>query len=382
MPATESTDAPPPDGLGLYVHVPFCRTRCRYCDFYRVGENRARIELFLAALEREVAAVEPPAGRTVDSIFVGGGTPSLLTPEQLAGVLAMLRSRFTVDADCEVSIECNPSDLSLDRLLAYRQAGANRVSLGVQAFCDRELELLGRRHDARRAADAVGWARTAGFERISLDLMLGIPGQTAASFRRSTETALALAPDHLSVYILEVHAGSEIDGLRRQRPGLFPSDRSQCRRYQWLAERCVEAGWEHYEISNFARPGARSRHNLKYWRRHDVIGFGPSAHSILGRRRWSRPRDLAGYLVDPTVAVEEPTDPSGEEIFLGLRLSDGLAVERLADLLDLGVGECDRRLDRVAPWLERRAGRVRFTIPGYLLSNAVLAELLDPRGAA
>ncbi len=363
--------------LGLYVHFPFCRTRCRYCDFYRVGENAGKIALFLAALGREVAAVRGVEGRVVDSIFLGGGTPSLLTPRQVTDVLDALAARFELSADCEISIECNPSDLSLARLEAYRAAGVGRLSLGVQSFNDRELRLLGRRHDGDRAAACIGWALQAGFERVSLDLMLGIPGQSAAGFRKTTERALELETDHLSVYLLEVHRGNEIDALRRRRPGLFPSEAAQCRRYEWLAERCATAGFEHYEISNFARSGARSRHNLKYWRCDDYIGFGPSAHSCMGERRWSRPRDLGGYLADPTIEVTEESNPAEERIFLGLRLSDGVAVEELAKQLGLSADRCLSRLSRLEDYLELIEDRVRFTIRGFLVSNAVLAEILD-----
>lgn len=368
--------------LGLYVHVPFCRTRCRYCDFYRVGENRPRMELFLAALGREIAAVEPPVDHVVDSIFLGGGTPSLLAADEVARVIGGLRQRFPCAADCEVSLEANPSDLSRQRLAGYRAAGVDRLSLGVQSLCDRELALLGRRHDARRAIDCVAWARQAGFDRVSLDLMLGIPGQTAASFRRTVEGALTLATDHLSVYILEVHAGSEIDGLRRRRPGLFPAEEAQCRRYEWLAERLPAAGFEHYEISNFARPGAQCRHNLKYWRRRPFLGFGPSAHSCLGARRWRRPADLAAYLANPLAAEPEESDAAEEAIFLALRLADGLKVVELAGLLGRGAEEARGLVAGLAPLLETRGDRVRFSIRGFLVSNAVLGEILAWRREA
>ena len=366
----------PGEKLGLYIHVPFCRTRCRYCDFYRVGENAGRIALFLAALEREVAGVEPPAGLSVDSVFFGGGTPSLLTAAQVGRVLDLLRQRYDLAVDCEVSLEANPSDLSVDRLSALRASGINRLSLGVQSLADRELELLGRRHDGQRAADCVRWAREAGFSEVSLDLMLGIPGQTAASFRRTVEGALDLEPDHVSVYLLEVHAGSEIDGLRRMRPGLFPSEEVQCGRYEWLADRLPSGGLRQYEISNFARPGAECRHNLKYWRRQPFLGFGPSAHSCLGPRRWRRPADLKAYLTNPLALEEQETDPTEETIFLGLRLAEGLGMPQLAELLALDVTEVGRRVGELAPHLELHGGRVRFSVRGFLVSTAVLTELL------
>jgi len=362
--------------LGLYVHVPFCRTRCRYCDFYRVGENPAKMTLFLNALEREIQGVEPPPLHIVDSVFFGGGTPSLMTPEQAGQVLDLLGERFDLDDECELSLECNPSDLSVERLAAYRAAGINRLSLGVQSLCDRELGLLGRRHDAQRAVDCVRWARAAGFGNVSLDLMLGIPGQTAASFRRTVEGALALETDHVSVYLLEVHPGSEIDGLRRTRPGLFPSEETQSQRYEWLAERLPRAGLKQYEISNFSRVGAECRHNLKYWRRQAFLGFGPSAHSCLGTRRWRRPADLVAYLEAPLAAEEQETDAAEETIFLGLRLAEGLALSTLAQLLELEIAEVAKRLSGLEPLIELVDGRARFSVRGFLVSNAVLTEVL------
>ncbi|MEZ5313931.1 MAG: coproporphyrinogen-III oxidase family protein [Thermoanaerobaculia bacterium] len=211
--------------LGIYLHVPFCRTKCRYCDFYRVGENRGKIELFLAALRREVEGWTELHGREVETIFLGGGTPSLLDGRDVASILERIARRFRVRDDAEITLEANPSDLSSDRLAALRAAGVNRLSIGVQSFSDRELRLVGRRHDAEHAERVVHEARDAGFDNLSIDLMLAIPGQTEASFRRSLERAVALATEHLSLYLLEVHESSEMDFLRRERPGLFPARR-------------------------------------------------------------------------------------------------------------------------------------------------------------
>ncbi len=362
--------------IGIYVHVPFCRTRCRYCDFYRVGDNAARMALFLGALGREIEGLTELHGREIDTIFFGGGTPSLLAPEEIEAVLAHLRRRFRLTATAEVSLEANPSDLDQERLEAYRSAGANRLSLGVQSFVDRELALLGRRHDGAHAARCVGWARRAGFDNVSVDLMLGIPGQTRGSLHVTLDRAVALASDHLSAYLLEVHPDSEIDGLRRSRPRLFPSAESQRRAYLVLAETLSRAGLEQYEISNFSRPGRECRHNLKYWRRDEFLGLGPSAHSSLDGRRWRRPPDLAGYLVDPLRAEELDSDPAAERLFLGLRLVEGLAVHDLAELLDLPVSQLPGRLAVLSPFLDLGPERVRLTREGFLVSNAVLAELL------
>ncbi|MEZ5333477.1 MAG: radical SAM family heme chaperone HemW [Thermoanaerobaculia bacterium] len=362
--------------LGLYVHVPFCRTRCRYCDFYRVGEDPERRSRFLAALEREIDGRGDLHGRTAPTVFLGGGTPSLLAPTQVARLLGHLSRRFPFTADAEVTLEANPSDLDPERLAGYRAAGVNRLSLGIQSFCDRELSLLGRRHDTARALRVVRQAREAGFDNLSLDLMVAIPGQTRASFRRSLETALALAPDHLSAYLLEVHPGSEIDGLLRRRPALFPDAEAQRRSYLLLAERAEDAGLRQYEISNFARPGREGRHNLRYWRRRETLGFGPSAHSLVGERRWRNPPDLAAYLRDPLAVEVTESVPREEELFLGLRLAEGLPVARMAALLGREPEETASLLERLAPWLERRDGAVHLNREGFLLSNEVIAELL------
>ena len=357
--------------LGLYVHVPFCRTRCRYCDFYRVGENGARQGAFLEALGREIDGAPAAGGAAVDTVFLGGGTPSLLQPAEVAAILARLRRRFALLPGCEVTMEANPSDLDPRRLAGYRAAGVDRLSLGVQSFGDRELRLLGRRHDAAQAARCVAWARSAGFASLSCDLMLAIPAQTAASFRRTLERAVELAPDHLSLYLLEVHPRSEIDGLRRARPRLFPGEEAQRRRYLAAAELLTAAGFEHYEISNFARPGHAARHNLKYWRCLPFLGFGPAAHSQVGERRWRHAPDLAAYLRDPLAVEELPCDLAAERVFLGLRLAEGVATTDLA-----AAGIPLARAHALAPYVERHADRIHLTREGWLVSTAVLAELL------
>ncbi len=363
--------------LGLYVHVPFCRTRCRYCDFYRVGENGERQARFLAALRREIAGLEAYSGRAVDTVFFGGGTPSLLAAGQVAEVLAQLADRFALDARVEVTLEANPSDLDRERLRALRAAGVNRLSVGVQSFNDRELRLLGRRHDAARAASVVTAARAAGFDNLSLDLMLAIAGQTEASFARSLERAVALAPDHLSLYLLEVHERSEMDLLRRERPRLFPGEEAHRRRYLRTAERLTAAGYRHYEISNFAHPGRECRHNLKYWRSEPYLGLGPAAHSAVDGRRFRHAPDLEAYVADPLRVEELASDPRSERVFLGLRLDSGVSQTEVLAGAGLEPRELARRLARLEPFVEARDGRIRLTREGFLVSNAVLAELLS-----
>lgn len=362
--------------IGLYVHVPFCRTRCRYCDFYKVGENTERQAQFLDALHREIAGTVEYHGRRADTVFFGGGTPSLLAPAELAAVLDHLRSVFDLAADVEITAECNPSDLTPERLEGLRAAGLNRLSIGVQSFCDRELVLLGRRHDADRAAQVMVWARAAGFTNLSLDLMVAIPGQTDASFRRSLERALALEPEHISLYLLEVHGGSEMDRLRRQRPRLFPGEEAERRRFFMMSHRLAAAGFEHYEISNFCRPGRAARHNLKYWRCEPFLGFGPSAHSQMDGRRFRRPANLAAYLLQPLASEEQPSDRDSERIFLGLRLAEGVLEAEAQRASALAPAAWAEKLRRLAPFLSRAEGRLRLSPEGFVLSTAVIGELL------
>jgi oxygen-independent coproporphyrinogen-3 oxidase len=362
--------------IGLYLHVPFCRTRCRYCDFYRVGENALRQSAFLDGLRREIDGWAELHGRAVDTVFFGGGTPSLLSPDQIAAVLDQLAARFRLASDAEITAESNPSDLSPEKLVAYRAAGLNRLSLGVQSLNDRELRLLGRRHDAERARACVAWARAAGFDNLSLDLMLAIPGQTDASFGRTLAGALALAPDHLSLYLLEVHEKSELDFLRRERPRLFPGEEAQRRRYLRAASQLGAAGYAHYEISNFARPGWSSRHNLKYWRCEEFLGLGPAAHSCIDGRRFRHAPDLEAYLANPMAVETLACDLESERVFLGLRLSDGVSELDVARAARLESGDLQDTLRRLDPFLERRDGQLRLTEEGRLVSTAVLATLL------
>ncbi len=361
--------------LGLYVHVPFCRTKCRYCDFYRVGENRLKIDLFLAALRREIDGWTALHGRAVETIFFGGGTPSLLAGEEIGAVLGALGARFAIAPEAEVTVEANPSDLDPPALAALRAAGVNRLSIGVQSFSDRELALVGRRHDAARAERVVREARQAGFENLSIDLMLAIPGQTEASFRRSLEKAIALETDHLSLYLLEVHESSEMDFLRRERPGLFPGEEAERRRYLAMHVRLVAAGYEHYEISNFARPGKQGRHNLRYWHLEPWLGLGPAAHSFVDGKRFQHPADLGAWLADPLACLPLDHDLAQEQAMLGLRLEEGIDMATLSAASGANAEELAARLRRLNRFVVESAGRVRLTIEGRVVSNPVLTEL-------
>jgi len=278
--------------LGLYIHVPFCSAICNYCNFNRGlfdADLKARyVDALIAEIEgagRAGRAVR--AGRsTADTIFFGGGTPSLLEPEEIARIVAALESSFDIAADREVTLEANPESVSEPRLAAYRRAGVNRVSFGVQSFREDELRRLSRLHSADRARAAFAEARAAGFDNISLDLMMWLPEQRVSEWLESVDAAIALAPEHLSLYMLEVYPNAPLkDDMARARWSQAPDD-DVAAMYVAAMERLEEAGYAQYEISNVAKPGQRSRHNLKYWSDGEWLGFGCGAHSTRAGVRW------------------------------------------------------------------------------------------------
>jgi len=371
--------------IGFYVHVPFCERRCHYCSFNTAPRDDEEVARYLRAVDRELGllATLPWAGRTaVATIFLGGGTPSLLAPEALAALLERIRAGFSMAPDAEVTVECNPESVSRARLERYRAAGVNRVSLGVQSLDDALLARLGRLHDARRAGAAFAAAREAGFDNVSIDLMYGLPGQDVAAWRRTVDGALAWGPDHVSAYALTLDGGSA------WAPGTvpdLPAEEAVVQQYWLLARAAAARGLEHYEISNYARPGRRARHNEIYWRAEEYLAAGPGGSGFIGGVRYGNARPLARYCASleagtlPIDSAERLTARQvlGERLMLGLRTSDGVPVgwldERAADEPALA-----RRLEA---WRERgllttACGRGRLTEAGFLLSDSLFVELL------
>jgi putative oxygen-independent coproporphyrinogen III oxidase len=386
FPAAALSGGPRGPRFGIYVHCPYCRTKCPYCDFNVAIHREDRVAPYVAALRAELTryAALPWAGRVpAGSLFFGGGTPSLLPPEAVAAVLADARAGLGLAPDAEVTLEANPEGLDAGRLRAFRAAGVTRLSLGVQSLDDAVLRRLGRTHTADDARAAYRAARGAGFDDVSVDLLLGCPGQDLRAFTRTLDEALAWAPDHVSAYALTLEPRTPFG---RRPPAGLPDEDVQVAQYEALVERAERAGLPRYEISNFARPGRRSRHNLGYWRREDYLGLGPGAHGALGALRYatgrSEPRWRAAILsgrwgIETWEHLTE-RQVAAERLVLGLRLAEGVPVEWLVRHLADAPGGAAQALFRyeAAGVLERRDGRLALTDRGVLISDAVFAELV------
>jgi oxygen-independent coproporphyrinogen III oxidase len=427
---------------GVYIHIPFCRSRCSYCDFATGMYDGATAERYVHALTEEISNRSQPVGaglvpardgqprglplqeepgryEVIDTIYFGGGTPSLLSSAQIVSILNAVKDRFVVNTGAEITLEINPGDGGttaaskrdgndqrtdndqndrLDAALVRRESrneffrelrglGINRASFGAQTFDDRELKQLGRTHSAADVTLTFHQLRDAGFENINFDLIAGLPGQTLDGWQRNLEEALKLRPEHLSLYLLDIHEGTPLadqikSGMRPQ-----PDEDLAAEMYATMIETVCAAGYEHYEISNFCLSGFESRHNSKYWTGAPYYGFGNSAHSYDGqRRRWANERDALKYVKlidDGTSPIVECTDLSeadarSEAIFLGLRLMSGIDLQNYRSLFGRNLREeYNGELDRLseAGLIEICNERLRLTSRGALLSNEVFAAL-------
>jgi oxygen-independent coproporphyrinogen III oxidase len=377
---------PRSQSLGLYVHVPFCTKRCYYCSF-NTAPLQAPDEMrrYLHALRREIGLLaEAPwaPGVAIETVFLGGGTPSLIEAEDMATLLESVRTHFATRPDIEVTVECNPESVSRDKLATYRAAGVTRISLGVQSLDDAVLPRLGRLHDARGARRAFETTREAGYDNVSVDLMYGLPDLDVAVWTQSVEGVLAWEPEHLSAYGLTLDAGSlwaaaGVEGL--------PPEGTVVEQYWALARAAAARGFEHYEISNYARPGFRSRHNQIYWRAAEYLAAGPGACGFVGDVRYGNVKPVARYCATleagalPIETSERLTarQQDSERLFLGLRLADGVPGAALA----ARVAQAPALARRIATWREAglladRGGNVALTEAGFLVSDALFVDLL------
>lgn len=371
---------------GVYVHIPFCKQRCIYCDFYSTtGSVLKTAYICDVVAEARHRQGELPADECVKTLYLGGGTPSQLDPEAMTVMLNGLRQALPLDALEEFTVEVNPDDVTLEYLQWMKSLGVNRVSMGVQSFVDRELQLIRRRHDARAAQQAVRCIRDAGINNISIDLIYGIPGQTVDSWHHSVEEAVALSVQHISAYNLSYEKGTPLWRMRELGQVTEVDDDTCVAMYQLLVERMKEAGYEHYEISNFALPGYHSRHNSAYWDGTPYLGLGAAAHSFDGKVRRYNPADLQKYLDrinEDGVAYEEEqltTDELYDEtVMLALRTSRGLDTAIVHDrfgqeVYDYLMAQARPHID--AGYLTALGGWLRLTPQAVMLSDAIIRDL-------
>ena len=375
--------------ISIYIHIPFCVRKCAYCDFTSFPGRGAQMEAYLSAVCHEMRAQAAFfRRRRVRTVFLGGGTPTLMTGEQAQRLLDALRACFDLAPDAEITMEGNPGTVTAQSLAAYRAAGVNRLSLGVQSLDDGLLAAIGRIHTAAQAREAVSMARAAGFENLNLDLMLGLPGQSVAQWERTLEEAIALAPEHLSCYSLIVEEGTPLSAqLERGECAPLPDEDALCRMDEITAQWTAQAGFARYEVSNYAKPGRECRHNIVYWACEPYLGLGCAAHSDMDGRRFYNPSDWAGYLrmaQSGTTARDAEGESTRQErmferMMMGLRMVRGVDCARF--VRDFGAQpeevwkEALARDVRVG-LMERRGDYLRLTQRGMQVMNSVLVELL------
>ena len=368
--------------IGLYIHVPFCVRKCNYCDFcsFDLKQVNWRKE-YLDRLCDEIASY---AGRNIrlDSIFIGGGTPSLLTPDEMRRIVAEVKKSFVIDADCEFTAEANPGTLDREKLLALVECGVNRLSMGLQSIHENELKILGRIHSFDDFVNSYMLARECGINNINIDLMYGIPEQSLDSFSKTLDRVLALMPDHLSLYGLILEEGTPFYDMKDRLP--LPGEDRECDMYYLAADRLKQAGFSHYEISNYASPGRECRHNLKYWHCDEYIGVGLSAYSYFDGKRFGNTDEPTVYLSSNGIKYEneETLDPDSmayEYVMLRLRLAEGFSLseykERFGCDFVLGRKAVISELVKVG-YLHLSEDRISLTESGFYVSNAILNELI------
>lgn len=347
---------------GLYIHIPFCLSKCPYCDFYSVRFDGSLAERYSRAVIRNISAY----GGEFDSVYFGGGTPILIA-DKIGEILGAVN--FTRDA--EITVECNPCEMTEGTLQTLLRAGVNRLSVGVQSLDDRVLEALGRRHDALTAENAIIAAKKAGFGNISADIMLAVPRQTAESLNDTLERLAELPLTHISAYMLKIEPSTPFG----RNPPILPDDDETADMYLQTVRVLAKHGFGQYEISNFAKEGFECRHNLKYWRREEYLGIGAAAHSLYGGRRFYVERDAEGFIAAERQRELPEGEPPGdreiyeERVMLGLRLAEGITEELYKPLL--------KELEHVPErYYTLNGGRLALTADGFAVSNAIIAALL------
>lgn len=369
--------------LELYVHIPFCIKKCDYCDFLSGPADDRSQEAYVHALLKEMDAVQIQAERPVTSIFVGGGTPSVLSPTLMGQIFEKLNRKFTIAPDAEITMEANPGTLSAKKLCAYKAMGINRLSLGLQSPDDRELKILGRIHNYQQFLESFSLAREAGFSNINVDLMCAIPGQTYQRWMENLTTVARLAPEHISAYSLIVEEGTPF----ARRPLDLPDEDTEYRMYEDTMPFLARYGYEQYEISNYAKTGKACRHNIGYWTRTDYLGLGLGAASLMGNRRFFNTRSMAEYLQNSCLPEKcrqdcetlTKEDAMAEFMFLGLRMTKGISKKDFRETFACSVesiyGSVLEKYKNMSLLMEKD-GRIFLSREGIHVSNQIMADFL------
>lgn len=356
--------------LGLYIHIPFCAKKCAYCDFYSAFPEGTVTARYLSVLKEEIIKWGGLTDRPIDTIYIGGGTPSLLG-ERIGEIVKTVYVNFSVCKDVEITVEANPCSITPEFLKSARESGVNRLSIGVQSGNDNELKVLGRTHTAEMAKSAVELAKREGFNNISLDLMLCLPDSSIKSLKENMDFIVGLNPEHVSAYMLKI----EEKTLFAKRDLNLPNEEEEAEQYLYMCDYLKEKGYEHYEISNFCKNGKESRHNLKYWQCEEYIGIGPSAHSFLDGKRFFYPADLRKFISCPETVVEGEGGDREEKLMLALRLKKGINLLEFFEDIPKKVTEKINNFESKG-LISYNHPHLHLTDKGMLLSNILITELI------
>lgn len=362
--------------LGIYVHIPFCAKKCPYCDFYSLSFSKELVERYVAALEVAINSYCKDK-ISVNTIYFGGGTPNLIGADNVKKIIDCIKENFVVSRDSEITLEANPESFSKQDISAFAKAGINRLSMGLQSANESELKALGRRHTLAQVEDCIRRARECGIGNISLDLMLGIEGQTLDSLKKSIEFCKTAGVNHISSYLLKIEP--ETPYYKMQSTMSLPDDDFCAELYSFAVDELKACGFEQYEISNFAKDGAVSKHNLKYWQCEEYIGIGAAAHGFYKGERYFYPRDINAFMENPTETISDGVSGIEEEFMLALRLSCGVCLSDLCKKYNVTANEklikkidffCDTGL------MQKSGERIRITPRGFLVSNSIISDLI------
>ena len=358
--------------LGIYIHIPFCRRKCSYCNFYSLNYNKELETKFFEALFKEINSIQTK--KILDTIYFGGGTPNIVNPSLIEKTIELIYKNFEIETNCEITLEANPTASTKENLLAYKKMGVNRISFGVQSFFDSELAKLERTHNKKTAIETIENAISAGFKNISIDLMVGIPLQTKNSLEKTLEIATSYEITHISLYQLKVEKNTKLYYLPKN---YFMKEDEVADLYLFSCEFLEAKKFFQYEISNFSKKNYESRHNLKYWTLEEYLGFGPSAHSLFKNKRFYHSDSLSQYLKNPIYTFKEPIDLDFEWFILNLRLKKGVSIFKLKEKNFFNKDFSERiKILQKENLVEKRDDILKLTSKGMLLQNSIIFFLI------